>query len=57
MLNISRTQVYRLMRRNVLVKVIVGDKIMVMKDSVERYLQLKFQVDQLREEMLKPFPV
>lgn len=56
-LGVSRTQVYRLMKSSILVEVTVGDKVMILKDSVERYLQLKIQSNQLKEEMLKPFPV
>lgn len=56
-LGVSRTQVYRLMKSSILVEVAVGDKVMILKDSVERYLQLKIQSNQLKEEMLKPFPV
>lgn len=54
---VSRTQIYRLINHGILVKVAIGDKIMVKKASVERYLKLKQEVDKIKEEMLKPFPV
>lgn len=55
-LGVSRTQVYRLMKNNILVEVSVGDKIMILRDSVDRYLQLKTRLTQLKQEMLQPFP-
>lgn len=53
-LGVSRTHVYRLILRNVLIGVEIGDKQMVKKETVERYLQLRNEYIRLKEEMNRP---
>jgi hypothetical protein len=54
LLGMSRTQVYRLMEDRCLKEIIVGDKKMVGKDSVERYAELKKKAKMIEIEMKRP---
>lgn len=50
-LNISRTQVYRLVERGILIEVSIGDRKMIDIFSIKRYKELREKIREIEKSM------